>query len=113
MSFTVVDATGNQVAAMRMDGAGLFTPDSSRGKALASNGYNIDSSEFASRYDANPLLWISFIPLGGRFPLNPGQGALLIRDSSGTIIGAAGAGGGSSQQDEDSVRAGLQAAGFQ
>ena len=113
MSFTVVDATGNLVASKRMDGAGLYTTETSRGKALASVAYGINSSEFASRYEAQPLFWTSVTLLGGRTPLTPGQGALLIRDASGTVIGAAGAGGGSSQQDEDAVRAGIAAAGLQ
>jgi glc operon protein GlcG len=112
MSFTVVDAGGHFVAGVRMEGAGLYTPETSRGKALASVAYGIDSNQFAARYEAAPLFWTSVIPLGGRYPLNMGQGALLIRDANGTILGAVGAGGGTSQQDEDAVRAGLQAAGF-
>ena len=98
---------------MRMDGSGPLTTETARGKALASVSYGIASAEFASRYEAQPLFWTGVTQLGGRVPLTPGQGALLIRDGSGTIIGSAGAGGGTGQQDEDAVRVGITAAGLQ
>jgi glc operon protein GlcG len=110
MSFVVVDAAGTVVAAVKMDGTGPLTPTIVQGKAMASAAFGRPSGALAEGFTTNPALWYSVVGMGRGFV--PAQGALPI-EINGVRAGAMGGGGGTSQQDEDAVRAGLQAAGLQ
>jgi glc operon protein GlcG len=110
MSFAVVDAHGNLIATVRMDGARFLTPETARAKAYASAAYGRPSGVLGQDYHDNPAFWGSLGSLGR--PIVPSQGALPVL-ANGVQVGAMGAGGGSSQEDEDTVRAGIAAAGFQ
>jgi glc operon protein GlcG len=110
MGLAVVDAHGNLIAAMRMDGARFLTPETARAKAYAAAAYGRPSAQMMEAYRDNPAFWGSLGSLGR--PIVPSQGALpIFRD--GLQVGAMGCGGGTSQEDEDTVRAGITAAGFQ
>ena len=110
MSFAVVDAHGNLVATVRMDGARFLTPETARAKAYASAAYGRPSGVLGEDYQEHPAFWGSLGSLGR--PIVPSQGALPIL-ANGVQVGAMGAGGGTSQEDEDAVRAGIAAGGFQ
>ena len=110
MGIAVVDAHGNLVASVRMDGARFLTPETARAKAYASAAYGRPSAALMESYRENPAFWGSLGSLGR--PIVPSQGALPIM-LGGVQIGAMGCGGGTSQQDEDTVRAGIAAAGLQ
>ncbi len=110
MGLAVVDAHGNLVASARMDGARFLTPETARAKAYASAAYGRSSAELMAGHRENPAFWGSLGSLGR--PIVPSQGALpVFRD--GVQIGAMGCGGGSSQEDEETVRAGIVAAGLE
>jgi uncharacterized protein GlcG (DUF336 family) len=105
VSISVVDGRGDLVASVRMDGARFFTPDASRGKAAASAVFGQPSGALTERA-SNPVFQSVVLMLQGHFIF--GQGALpIIR--GGTVEGAVGVAGGTSQQDEDIANAGLSA----
>jgi uncharacterized protein GlcG (DUF336 family) len=109
MGIAVVDSGGTLVALARMDGARFLTPETARGKAFAAAAYGRSGRELGESYQENPAFWGSLTSLGR--PLVPSQGGVpIIVDD--IILGAIGVGGGTSQQDEDTARAGLAAAGF-
>ena len=110
MGLAVVDAHGNLLASVRMDGARFLTPETARGKAYASAAYGRPSRLLSEGYKENPAFWGSLGSLGR--PIVPSQGALPIMRGD-VQVGAMGAGGGTSQEDEDTVRAGIAAGGFQ
>jgi uncharacterized protein GlcG (DUF336 family) len=101
MSIAVVDAGGHLVALERMDGAGFATPEIALGKAWTAAGWKRPSAAIAETIGADPSFSAAVSAVThGRF--TPRQGALPLPDG-----GAVGASGGSSQQDEDVVRAGI------
>lgn len=108
IAISVVDPRGDLIAMARMDGAPWRTPAISRGKALASACWGLASGEMTDRAQS-PVMRAVMEQLDGNFI--PGQGALPIF-MDGVLVGAAGGSGAASQEDEDAVRAGIEAAGF-
>jgi uncharacterized protein GlcG (DUF336 family) len=111
LAVVVIDAAGDMIAAQREDGASMFRIDVATGKAYASVGMDVSSRTLAERAKDNPNFFVSLAATGqGKFLPQPG--AVLIRDKNGAIIGAAGASGGTGDEDECACIAGVQAAGF-
>jgi glc operon protein GlcG len=111
LSFAVVDAAGNLVAAARMDGAPFITIDIARGKAFASVAAGGQSgATLAQRYKENPMVWGNAGPLGHGAPLLPSQGAQPIF-LEGSLIGAMGASGAPSAIDEEIINHAIEAIG--
>jgi glc operon protein GlcG len=109
LTFAVVDAAGHLVALHRMDGAPWITPDVALGKAWTAAAYAAPSA--AQGEKMRELVAFSgaiSAATGGRF--TPQIGGLPI-SVDGEPAGAMGASGASGQEDEDCVRAGLEAAG--
>jgi uncharacterized protein GlcG (DUF336 family) len=105
LSIAVVDTRGDLIALGRMPGAGAATPDTAIGKAMMSAIYGQPSAALVARA-SSPVTQALNDASGGR--LRFAQGALpIVR--GGFTVGAIGASGGTSQQDEDSVRAALAA----
>lgn len=102
MSIAVVDARGDPVAALRMDGARYLTFDVARGKAFAAAVFGQPSGELTARAD-NPVFRSVVLMEGGRLVM--GQGAVPLRRGN-EVIGAVGASGGTGQEDEDVAKAG-------
>ncbi|MDP6452910.1 MAG: heme-binding protein [SAR202 cluster bacterium] len=108
IAISVVDPRGDLIAMARMDGAPWRTPAISRGKAIASACFGRSSGEMTDG-SQSPVMRAVMAQLDGDFI--PGQGALpVFRD--GVLVGAAGGSGAASQEDEDAVRAGIEAAGL-
>lgn len=108
LSVSIVDGRGDLIALARVDGASWRTPYISQGKAVASATWGLSSADMAARW-SEPI-FPGFMALqGGRFI--PSQGALPIY-KNGELVGAAGGSGGTPQEDEDVVRAGIEAAGL-
>jgi uncharacterized protein GlcG (DUF336 family) len=105
LSISVVDARGDLVCMVRMDGAPWRTPYISRGKARASACFGIPSNDLTDRA-LTPVLRAVMEVEKGEFV--PGQGALPIF-KNGELIGAVGGSGGTAQEDEDASRAGVEA----
>jgi uncharacterized protein GlcG (DUF336 family) len=111
MAVVVLDASGHLVAAQRADGASMFRIDIATGKAWAAVGMGVSSRELGQRAAENPNFFTALASTGqGKFI--PQTGAVLIKDSGGKVLGAAGASGGTGAQDEEICIRGLEAAGL-
>ncbi len=107
----VLDDAGNLVSAQREDGASMFRLDVARGKAWAAVAMGASSRALGKRAKDNPNFYLSLATTaGGKFL--PQTGAALIKDKDGTIIGSAGASGGTGDEDEACCIAGIEAAGL-
>jgi uncharacterized protein GlcG (DUF336 family) len=103
VNVAVCDAGGRLVAFNRMDGAIWAGVYGSQGKAVAAAGFGRTSGELQERADQPTPRGIAAAE-GGHMIM--GQGAVpIIRN--GVVDGACGVGGGTSQQDEDCARAGV------
>ena len=112
MAVVVLDASGHVKASQREDGASMFRIDIATGKAWASVGMGAASRALAQRAKDNPNFFVTLATTAqGRFL--PQTGAVLINDAQGAVIGAAGASGGTGDEDEEICIAGIQAAGLQ
>lgn len=104
-TIAIVDARGDLVALLRLDGARWYTPGIAQGKAMASATFGRPSGEMSERADS-PVMRSMLLMNDGRMVL--GQGAVPIMDE-GAIQGAIGVSGGTAQQDEDIAQAGVDA----
>ena len=103
LSIAVVDGRGDLIAATRMPDARPTTMDTAIGKAMGAAIFGRPSADLAERADS-PLYRNMNEATGGR--LRFFQGAVpIVR--GGYTVGAVGASGASSQDDEDNVRAAL------
>ena len=103
INVAVCDAGGRLVAFNRMDGAIWGGVYGSQGKAVASAAFGRSSGELQERA-GTPIISGILSAEGGHGI--PSQGALpIVRN--GVVEGACGVGGGSSQQDEDCAKAGI------
>ena len=104
MSVAIVDESGRLVYYSRADGAGFFTFDTSRAKAMASASFKRSTMDITEHKDQNPLLWYSLPSVVPAQALPSPGGLPLKRD--GRIIGAIGIGGGSPEEDHECALAG-------
>lgn len=111
MGVVVVDAAAQPVASAREDGASALRLDIALGKAGAAIGMGVNSRTLAARAKDVPT-FLATIASSSRQPFIPQTGAVLITDASGAVIGAAGASGGTGDEDEQIVIAGIAAAGL-
>jgi glc operon protein GlcG len=110
LSIAVLDAGGNVVRITRMDGCNFLSPDIARGKAYGAAAWKLPSLDLNARFQTNAASAAGMVAASaGR--LTPVQGALPIWDGQ-RCLGAIGASGARSDEDEAAVRAGLTAAGF-
>jgi uncharacterized protein GlcG (DUF336 family) len=106
-SIAVVDASGIQVAAARMDGANLLSPDIAFGKAFAAAMFRRSGRELAEAWGpGHPVGAAMVTRTGGRFVA--AQGSLVLRDGD-EVVGAIGVSGARSDQDEEIAQAGVDA----
>ena len=99
LAIIVLDEAGHIVSAQREDNASMFRMDVAKGKAWAAVAMGASSKALAKRAKDNPNFFITLAATAeGRFL--PQTGAALIKDKDGTIIGAAGASGGTGDEDE-------------
>ena len=105
ISVAVCDAGGRLVAFQRMDNAIWASAYGSQGKAVASAAFGRPSGVMQERATQPTPAGINAAS-GGEMIM--GQGAVpLFRN--GTLVGAVGVGGGTSQEDEDCAKAGAEA----
>jgi uncharacterized protein GlcG (DUF336 family) len=111
LAVVVLDDAGNIKAAQREDGASMFRFDVALGKAWAAVAMGASSRALLKRAKDNPNFFITLAATAkGKFL--PQTGAVLIRNDKGEILGAAGASGGTGEEDEEACVAGIQAAGL-
>ncbi len=111
MGVVVIDDAGHIKSAQREDNATMFRIDIATGKAFAAVGMGVSSRVLFERAKDNPNFFVSLASTaGGKFL--PQTGAVLIKDASGKVLGAAGASGGTGDEDELICKAGVEAAGL-
>ncbi len=112
MGVVVLDDAGHVKAAQREDGASMFRLDIATGKAWGAVGMGSSSRVLMQRAKDNPNFFTTLAATShGKFL--PQTGAVLIKDAEGRVVGAAGASGGTGDEDEAICIAGIQAAGLQ
>ena len=111
MGVVVLDASGHVKSAQRQDGATMFRIDIATGKAWAAVGMGAASRVLAERAKDNPNFFVTLASTAqGKFL--PQTGAVLIKDAGGQVLGAAGASGGTGDEDEAICIAGIAAVGL-
>jgi len=111
VTVVVLDDAGHLKAMQREDGASMFRFDVARGKAWGAIGMGAASRVLAERAQENPNFFVALAATGnGQFLPQPG--AVLIRDDNGDILGAAGASGGTGDEDEAICARGVSDAGL-
>ncbi len=111
MGVVVVDAAAQVVASAREDGASALRLDIALGKAAAAVGMGVNSRTLTERAKQLPAFF-GAVAVASQQHFIPQTGAVLITDAAGTVIGAAGASGGTGDEDEQIVIAGIAAAGL-
>jgi uncharacterized protein GlcG (DUF336 family) len=111
MGVVVVDAAAQVLASVREDGASALRLDIALGKAGAAIGMGANSRALTQRAKDMPVFF-GAIASTAQQAFIPQTGAVLITDQAGAVIGAAGASGGSGDEDEQIVIAGIAAAGL-
>ena len=111
LTVAVLDSGGHLVAFKREDKSGILRFDIAFGKAWGALGMGFGSRTLASRAAKTPQFFTMLAAAsGGRVVTNPG--GVLIKDASGTIVGACGISGDTSDKDEMCAVAGIEAAGL-
>jgi uncharacterized protein GlcG (DUF336 family) len=112
MGVVVLDGSGHTVAAQRQDGASMFRLEIATGKAWASVAMGAASRVLTQRAKDLPAFFGALASTGqGKFI--PQTGAVLVKDAEGRVIGAAGASGGTGDEDEEICMEGVKAVGLQ
>jgi uncharacterized protein GlcG (DUF336 family) len=111
LSVVVLDDAGNVRSAQREDGASMFRFDVALGKAWASVAMGVSSRALLKRAKDNPNFFITLAATAkGKFL--PQTGGVLIKSEKGEILGAAGASGGTGEEDEAACVHGIEQAGL-
>jgi uncharacterized protein GlcG (DUF336 family) len=111
LAVVVLDDSGNVVAAQREDSASMFRFDVALGKAWGAVAMGASSRALGKRAKDNPNFFVALAATAqGRFLPQPG--AVLIKNAEGEILGAAGASGGTGDEDEACCAYGVGEAGL-
>jgi len=111
LAVVVLDDAGNIVSAQREDNASMFRFDVGLGKAWGAVAMGCSSRALAKRAKDNPNFMVALATTAqGKFLPQPG--AVLIRNAQGEILGAAGASGGTGDEDEACCAYGAEQAGL-
>lgn len=107
MTASVVDEAGRTVLVMRGDGAGFFSTETSRAKAVAAANFRKPTKELGEMALKGSAFWAA-VPAVLRGEILPSIGGVPII-KGGKVIGAIGCGGGTGEQDDECAAAGAAA----
>ena len=111
LTVVVLDAGGHVIAAARQDGASNNRFEIAQGKAYGALALGMGSRAIMERAEQQAyFIAAATAALGGR--LIPVPGGVLVRDNDGTILGAVGISGDSSDNDETAASTAIEAAGL-
>ncbi|MCG6540495.1 heme-binding protein [Pseudomonas sp. KSR10] len=111
LTLFVMDAGGNLIAAEREDGCAPLRFSVARGKAFAALGNGVSSRTVGERNESRPAFLASVAAASdGHFV--PVPGGVLILSNDDEVIGAVGASGASSDEDEQAAVVGIETAGL-
>jgi uncharacterized protein GlcG (DUF336 family) len=111
LSVVVLDPGGHVIAFQRQDGASTMRFDIARGKAAGALAMGMSSRTIATIAAERPSFVASLGTLAP-FGLVPAAGGVLIAGDDDTVLGAVGATGDTSDNDEACVIEGIKAAGL-
>ena len=106
MNIAVVDAGGNLVAHVRMDGAWIGSIDISINKAWTARAFDLPTADLAKNSQSGDQFFGIHASNGGRVMIFAG-GVPLKRD--GEVVGAVGVSGGMGKQDQAVAQAAAKA----
>ncbi len=111
LGIVVLDARGTVKAASIADGSSLARFDIARGKAKGALAFNMGTRSLEKLAKDRPHFFTGAASVieGGIIPV---AGGVLIKDKDGTILGAIGVSGDTSDNDEIAALAGIAAAGL-
>jgi uncharacterized protein GlcG (DUF336 family) len=112
LTVVVLDAGGHAVALKREDGSGILRTEIATGKAWGTLGMGFGGREFARRAAGGGAVFLQALMAASGGRIVPAPGGVLVRDSSGSIVGAVGISGDTSDKDEVCAVAGIEAAGL-
>jgi uncharacterized protein GlcG (DUF336 family) len=111
LTVVVLDAGGHLVAAEREDGSSNKRFEIASGKAQGALALGMGSRSLMARAEQQPyFIAAATSAIGGS--LIPVPGGVLVRDTAGSLVGAVGVSGDTSDNDEVAAVAGIEAAGL-
>lgn len=111
MTAVVVDAGGAMISAQRQDGASPIRVELAKGKANGAVMMGISSRKLGERAE-HQAYFIQAMNALCKGSLVPVAGGILILDQDGSVLGAVGVTGDSSDNDEELAIAAVKASGF-
>ena len=111
LAVALLDARGAAKVSAAEDGTSLKRPEIAHGKAYGALAMGLGSRALQTRAEAQPsfIAAVSHV-IGGT--LIPVAGGVLIKDGNGSLLGALGISGDTSDNDEAAAVAGIVAAGL-
>jgi uncharacterized protein GlcG (DUF336 family) len=106
MNIAVVDAGGNLIAHVRMDGAWIGSIDISINKAFTARAFDISTKDLGDNSQPGEQFYGIHASNGGRIMIFAGG---IPLKQGGQVVGAIGVSGGSGEQDQSVAEAGAAA----
>jgi uncharacterized protein GlcG (DUF336 family) len=103
MNIAVVDAGGNLVSLVRMDGAWIGSIDISINKAFTARAFDLETAQLAENSQPGQQFFGIHASNHGRIMIFAGG---IPLQQNGSVVGATGVGGGSGDQDQAVATAG-------
>ncbi|HEX5088001.1 MAG TPA: heme-binding protein [Nocardioides sp.] len=110
LTVVVLDAGGHLIAAEREDGASNKRFEVAYGKAHGAMSLGMGSRKLYERAQEQPFFAAALGSVIG--PLVPVPGGVLVKAADGTVLGAVGVSGDTSEHDEEAALAGIDSAGL-
>jgi len=111
LTVVVLDAGGHVVAVEREDGSSMKRFEIGYGKAHGALSLGMGSRSIMGRAEQQPF-FIAAVTSAVGGALIPVPGGVLVRDAGGTLVGAVGVTGDTSENDEAAAVAGIESAGL-
>ncbi|MCO4252121.1 GlcG/HbpS family heme-binding protein [Pseudarthrobacter raffinosi] len=111
MTIAVLDAAGQLVAFAKEDNSSLLRPAIASAKALGALNMGVGSRSLAKKAEQHAA-FINAVTILAQGNLVPVPGGVLIRNTGGIVIGAAGVSGNLPQHDEECAVAAIEAVGL-
>jgi uncharacterized protein GlcG (DUF336 family) len=110
LAVVVLDARGSLRALAAEDGTSLKRAEVAIGKAHGALALGVGSRRLAAMAAERPSFLAAVTPaVGGLIPV---PGGVLVKDAAGSLVGAVGVSGDTSDNDEIAALAGIEAAGL-
>jgi uncharacterized protein GlcG (DUF336 family) len=111
LTVAVLDPGGHPLVLLREDGSGILRPQIATSKAWGALGMGFGTRELAARAERMPAFVASLSSVSeGR--IVPVPGGVLVREVTGTLLGAVGISGATSDEDEACAVSGIRVAGL-